>query len=234
MIKKILGIFICLLLITSISTSSVISETLIIENNAGDSELNYENIDNFLEEEVIDELKNLINKYKEKVKEAEEFCRFCLKEMQKSKKDRCHECFNIEGFNKIFPENIQEKFNKISYNLDKLFENHFSTVGGITKFEIEYLSFWIINFGYILKFWISHPDILLLSIYNEFGLLITGLILVFSGIGMPFGVILLLADALISFGFIGLNELDQGDGLRGEILFLYCIPFPILMYIKPQ
>ena len=75
---------------------------------------------------------------------------------------------------------------------------------------------------------------LLLSIYYEFGLLITGLILIFSGVGMPFGVILLLADALIGFGFIGLNELDQGDGIRGEILCLYFLPFPIPMYVKPQ
>jgi hypothetical protein len=238
MIKKILGILVCTLLIASVTGSSVLSIPINKEINNKNSKSDNGNIDSLIEkeglDEILDELNDLINEYKDELNKAEEYCQNCIEKIRQNKKTPYDKYFKEKEFNEIFPENIQDKFFEIKNKINRWDEINSGTSGGKTDFETENIEWWIFVVGMIMKFWISHSDLLFLSIYNEIGFLIVGVILIFSGVGMPIGLILLLADVLIGFGFISLNELDQGKGIYGEIVDLIFFPHPILTYIGPQ
>lgn len=238
MIKKILGIFVCMLLITSVLCSATN-----IEENFKNDEFRYNKINERNEiqkekEEKFDEIKykleRLIFEYKDDLNKAKNYFFDYIKNIQQKKKIPFYEHLKLKDFDKFISKDFQEKFFELRNEFEELNEIFNNSIGGgKTDFKFEYLKILWFTYGWKAEFWISHSDMLWIEGLDALGLFIIGILLTLTGVGAPAGIAFCIAGFLHSIGFLALNEIDQGNGIYGRIIDIFSLP-PFLTYIGPQ
>lgn len=237
MIKKILGIFVCMLLITSVLSCATNIEENIKNNEFRYNKTNERNEIQKEREEKFDEIKykleRLIFEYKDDLNEAKNYFFDYIKNIQQKKKIPFSEYLKLKDINNFISKDFQEKFFELRNEFEELNKNFNNIGGGKTDFKFEYLTILWFTYGWKAEFWISHSDMLWVEGLDALGLFIIGILLTLTGVGAPAGIAFCIAGFLHSIGFLALNEIDQGNGIYGRIIDLFSLP-PVLTYIGPQ
>ena len=187
-----------------------------------------------VESEKEEELNQLISIYRDDLEDINQYLENYIQNNKKGL-EKINEIKDILPYDLYIKyENFENQYREITKRGNLLTKS-----GGKTDFNINWITIgfliWKQTIGYRAYFWICHQDMVWLQVMNAAGLFIVGLLLILTGVGAPAGIAFCIVGLLDALGFISLNEIDQGNGIKGSIFDLYIDPFPaVLTYLGPQ